>query len=33
MKMMTDVSNFLCMTTWRIRFPDGDMKAGMILPL
>ena len=26
------VSNFLGMTTWRIRFPDGDIKAEMMLP-
>jgi hypothetical protein len=27
-----DISNFLRMTTWRIRFLNGDIKARMMLP-
>ena len=26
------VSNFIGMTTWRLLFPDGDIKAEMMLP-
>jgi hypothetical protein len=26
------VSNFIGLTTWRLGFPDGDIKAEMVLP-
>jgi hypothetical protein len=28
----SDVNNFLCMMTWRIRVLNEDIKVGMILP-
>jgi hypothetical protein len=28
-----DISNLFGMMTWTIRFPDGDIKAGVMLPL
>jgi hypothetical protein len=27
-----DVSNFLGLTTWRLAFPDGDIKVEMMSP-